>query len=156
MSKSTFWSIGPIRGQYQPEDLTEKQTTETQDMMTVGGVSEFQFKHWAPREISVSFVVDNLAADPASGQDATDRDPEAVWAAIQKMQRPSDGGQPQLVVVTLPGWGEGENRPSKAVIVDASIKRTHIAGQKSAAVRATISVTLKEFVATSQFTLPGT
>jgi hypothetical protein len=63
------------------------------------------------------------------------------------MQRPREFGLPRLVRVVIPGWvtnaGAG-NRPRFAVISSASINRTHIAGTSSRAVRAIISVTLRE------------
>jgi hypothetical protein len=152
-----FWSIGPIKGEYQPESFDEKQTMKVEDQDAVGSVSPLVFKGWDPREVTISFVVDGVKPDadkslyvdtilygfPPMAITFNKADPEAVWDAIQAMQRPQNG-PPFPVDVIIPGWG-GSNRPRKAVIIDASISRTHIEGAAPKAIRATISVTLKEF-----------
>lgn len=121
------WAIGPITGQYQPEDLTESQEAEFEDQENIGGMIVMTFKQWAPREVTVSFVVDGIG---------TDIDPEDVWAAILEIQRPRTFLRPRPIVVNLPGWGGvGRNVPTKAVIVSASIQRTHIQSRTEADLR---------------------
>lgn len=151
-----FWSIGPITGEYQPESFDEKQTMKVEQQEAVGAVSPLVFKGWDPREVTITFVVDGVKPDSEKTQwhsvlygnqnqtiDYNKADPESVWQAIQEMQRPQYRA-PFPVDVIIPGWG-GSNRPRKAVITEASISRTHIEGTAPKAIRATISVTLKEF-----------
>jgi len=117
-----FWAIGPIRGQFQPEDLTETQQAEYSHEHIIGGVFLLNFTEWTPREVSLSFVVDGVANPNV--------DPEDVWQKIMDIMRPRNGVFPQPILVNLPGWGrEGRNVPKRAVIVNASINRTHIKGQ---------------------------
>lgn len=162
-----LWSIGPIRGQFQPESFVETQKTIIEDIQIFGNVSILLLKGWDPREVTFSFVVDGMC-DPVEGTDTwarfkTDQagggpgpraaDPEAVWDEIQRMQRVS-GSSPRPVFVTIPGWATGSTasnvtgnrglRPIRAIISDASINRTHIRGADSRAVRAIITVTLRE------------
>jgi hypothetical protein len=158
-----LWSIGSIRGQFQPETFNETQGTKLEDIEVFGNVPILLHKGWDTREISISFVVDGMC-DPVEqnqtwARDQVNRsallqtepepraaDPEQVWAEIQRMQRPIEFGVPRSVRVTIPGWdpaGQG-NHPRFAVISSASINRTHIAGEASRAVRAIISVTLRE------------
>jgi hypothetical protein len=117
-----FWAIGPIRGQYQPEDLTETQTADFESQHVIGGTFILTFKEWTPREVSLSFVVDgaaNLLVDP-----------EDVWQKILDIMRPRNGLFPIPILVNLPGWGgAGRNVPRKALITNASINRTHVQGQ---------------------------
>lgn len=121
------WAIGPITGQYQPEDLSESQEAEFEDQENIGGKVVMTFKQWAPREVTVSFVVDGIG---------TDVDPEDVWAAILEIQRPRNGLRPLPIVVNLPGWGGvGRNVPTKAVITSASIQRTHVRSRTEADLR---------------------
>lgn len=152
-----LWAIGPIVGQYQPESLSESQETEFEFSENEGGVQTAQFKSFGAREIQVSFMVDDLCRPdlrPAAGG-AFAQNPstvEGVWQAIVRMMRPPNGDPPEPVLVDLPGWGTGhDNEPLRAVITSASIERTHIEGRSKTespapiqAVRATISVTLKE------------
>jgi hypothetical protein len=162
-----LWSIGPIRGQFQPESFVETQKTIIEDIKIFGNVSILLVKGWDPREVTFSFVVDGMC-DPVEGTDTwarfkTDQagggpgpraaDPEAVWDEIQRMQRVS-GTSPIPVFVTIPGWATGRTdsnvtdnrfiRPRRAIISDSSINRTHIRGADSRAVRAIITVTLRE------------
>jgi hypothetical protein len=157
----SLWSIGPIRGQFQPESFNETQGTKLEDIEIFGNVPILLHKGWDTREVSLSFVVDGMC-DPAEGNETWKRsgpsqagggpgpraaDPEAVWEEIQRMQRPIEFGVPKIFAVVIPGWlsdkSEG-NRPKQAVISNASINRTHIAGEPSRAVRAIITVTLRE------------
>lgn len=167
-----FWHIGPIKGEYQPEDFTESQETEVEEGFNIGAVHRLTVKGWSPREVTVSFVVDNLnrsappqvdnstastpdAPPPAGGELSPNDsvDPEKVWAAIQEMQRPRTalvGLLVPRVPVLIPGWGGQGNVPRNAIIVSSSIQRTHIKGngfggsQPVQGQRATITVTLKE------------
>ncbi len=176
-----FWHIGPLKGEFQPEDFTESQETDVEYKTPVGGRQVAVIKGWSPREITISFVVDNLARnespapnpsvnspqaspnDPGSLSPSQRVDPEEVWQAIQRMQRPANGRVSEVkpVPVLIPGWGdEGRNQPRLAFITDSSIQRTHIQGvgtpinagggnageQNIRAVKATITVTLKEAV----------
>lgn len=155
-----FWSIGPIRGEYQPESFDEKQTMKVEEQEAAGSVSPLVFKGWDPREVTISFIVDGVKPDaekakyvdtmmygfPPMAITFNKADPEAVWDAIQAMQRPKDR-PPFPVDVIIPGWS-GNNRPRKAIIIESSISRTHIEGEAPKAIRATISVTLKEFFIT--------
>jgi hypothetical protein len=161
------WSIGPIRGEFQPESFVETQKTKYEDIEIFGSVSLVLLKGWDPREVSLSFVVDGMC-DPPEGNTlwtratAVDRagsldnpvasDPEDVWAEIQRLQR-LDPAAPIPLRVNIPGWGfgalsrsgrSGVLKPAKAIIIDSSINRTHIAGDPSRAVRAIITVTLRE------------
>lgn len=154
------WSIGPIVGQYQPEDFTEKQSVNYEPAKAFGIVEPLIFKNWSPREVTLSFVVnamsvpaDEQALGPISAA-PNQTDPEIVWATLCAMMRPGDLLLPPLLGgedkrrdfprVVIPGWNVGANTPNRAVVVDASIKRTHIAGEPSRAVRAVITVTLRE------------
>ena len=165
-----FWNIGPIKGEFQPEDYTETQETDVDYNQPVGGRHVAVVKGWEPREITISFTVDSLArSNPDSatytpGSQESDKeagdlppgfraDPEEVWKAIQRMQRPADGHVREIaaIPVYIPGWGnEGRNQPTKALIVSASIQRTHLTGQGRGdeqhvrATKAIITVTLKE------------
>lgn len=160
------WSIGPIVGQYQPEDFTERQSVEYEEVKAFGIVRPLIFKGWSPREVTLSFVVNGMGitqSDRATNSkvpNAPDQsDPEVVWATICAMMRPGDRGRPphlggrgdpdggnrNFPRVVIPGWNVGNNTPIRAVVADASIKRTHIAGSlPPRAVRAIISVTLRE------------
>jgi hypothetical protein len=163
-----FWSIGKIRGRFQPEDFTESQNLKVQDMQTWGAVTRVMFKGWEPREVTISFVVDSVQTtqkDPELNTDSIEAnmtgpecpiyDPEKVWAYIQQLQRPyplPDTIPP--IFVYIPGWGKRGDEVQRAFITSASIKRTHIVAGNSGfsipgtvkAVRATITVTLKEAV----------
>jgi len=157
----SLWSIGGIRGQFQPESFNETQGTKLEDIEIFGNVPILLHKGWDTREVSLSFVVDGMC-DPVEGNETWKRsgtsqsaggpgpraaDPEAVWEEIQRMQRPAEFGLPQGVVVVIPGWLNNKsevNRPKIAIISNASINRTHIAGEPSRAVRAIITVTLRE------------
>lgn len=166
------WSIGPIVGQYQPEDFTERQSVEYEDVKAFGIVRPLIFKNIAPREVTLSFVVNGMGITAAERDDtrnskipnAPDQsDPEVVWATICAMMRPGDrkapppllggrgdprvGGDRNFPRVVIPGWNVGgANTPIRAVVTNASIKRTHIAGSSPPrAVRAIITVTLREF-----------
>lgn len=135
------WSIGPISGQYQPEDFTETQASDFTEAGNHGGVALMMFKGYKPREIALSFVVDGVGGTNGAGS------PEVAWMHIQEMQRPSNGLEPTPVLVILPGWGDSEHLPKLAYIVNSSIERTHITKSLDSgiqSVRATISVTLKE------------
>jgi hypothetical protein len=135
------WSIGRISGQYQPEDFTETQASDFSDVGNHGGVSLLMFKGYKPREIAVSFVVDGVGGTDGASS------PERAWAHIQEIQRPAKGGWPTPIEVIIPGWGDSEHLPKLAYIVNSSINRTHITSTLDSgiqAVRATISVTLKE------------
>jgi hypothetical protein len=165
-----FWSIGPIRGDFQPESFDEKQETDLGAMDSIGGVEIVQFKQWKAREITVSFLVssvENVSTYNAPSEDVDDTLPEKVWAKIIELQRPNSGGLPQEIQVVIPGWGAGDygdvlartrsnktggyesqafgkgSRPTNAVIKSSSINRTHI-GRDGGAYRAIISVTLVE------------
>ncbi len=160
------WSIGPIVGQYQPEDFTEKQSVNYEEPKAFGIVPPLIFKSWSPREVTLSFVV-NAMVLPGVEQARNDgipnapnqSDPEVVWATIVAMMRPGDGLLPpqlggsrlsdprRFPKVVIPGWDVGGTTPDRALVVDASIKRTHIAGNPSRAVRAIITVTLRELSA---------
>jgi hypothetical protein len=100
-------------------------------------------------------------------------DPEIVWATILSMMRKQPTNRPRgtgnrgvIAVkvgaaannnsslppvlgdepyprVTIPGWGIG-NGPTRAVITDATFKRTHISGNPPRCVRGVITVSLKE------------
>jgi hypothetical protein len=161
-----LWSIGPIRGQYQPESFVESQKTMIEDIEIFGSISILLVKGWNPREVTFSFIVDGMC-DPDDNfqtwsRQGIDRaggspgprasDPEAVWDEIQRMQR-LGGGAPIPITVNIPGWrgaltrsnADGTfRRPLRAIISDSSITRTHIRGAPSRAVRAVISVTLRE------------
>lgn len=157
------WSIGPIVGQYQPEDFTERQSANYEDIKSFGIVRPMIFKNWSPREVTLSFVVNSMGireADRAINTrvpGAPDQsDPEVVWATICAMMRPGDrlipptlGGRNEnprnFPRVIIPGWNLGGNTPVRAVVVDGSIKRTHIAGSPPRCVRGIITVTLREF-----------
>lgn len=161
------WSIGPIVGQYQPEDFTEKQSVQYDDVKAFGIVRPILFKNVAPREVTLSFVVNAMGITEGERENMKNSkipnapnqsDPEVVWATICAMMRPGDGSAlPPLLGgqrdnprnfprVVIPGWNVGgANTPVHAVITDASIKRTHIAGSvPPRAVRAIITVTLRE------------
>lgn len=113
------WAIGPITGQYQPEDLSESQEAQFEEQSNIAGIIHMTFKTWSPREVQVSFVVDGIGNAKV--------DPEEVWAAILQIMRPRNSFHPRVIPVTLPGWGgAGRNVPTKAVITNASIQRTHI------------------------------
>lgn len=167
----SFWHIGPIKGEYQPEEFTESQESEVDEGFAIGQVHALRVVGWQPREITLSFVVDNLARSSPPAPDASDAtpdgppveggalspvnavDPEEVWASIQQMQRPASGIPFQVarVPVLIPGWGgKGNGVPKLAIITSSSIQRTHIKGngfggsQPVRAQRATITLTLKE------------
>jgi hypothetical protein len=168
----SFWHIGPIKGEYQPEEFTESQESSVDEKELLGTVHQITITGWSPREITISFVVDNLARSAPPPPDAGDAtpdgppvaggslsptnstDPEEVWAAIQQMQRPSGVPIVSLVPripVLIPGWGGADlTAPRFARITSSSIQRTHIKGngqggsQPIRAQRATITVTLKE------------
>jgi hypothetical protein len=166
------WSIGKIRGRFQPEDFTETQNLKVQDMQTWGAVTRVMFKGWEPREVTISFVVDSVQAtqrDPnlntesiqvgMAGPECPIYDPEKVWAYIQQLQRPwpvPDVVQP--ILVYIPGWGKRDDQIQRAFITSSSIKRTHINAANNEfftpgtvkAIRATITLTLKEAVFFSQ------
>jgi hypothetical protein len=166
-----FWHIGPIKGEYQPEEFTESQESSVDEKELLGTVHQIVITGWSPREVTVSFVVDNLARSslppPDSGDATPDgppveggalspvnvTDPEEVWAAIQEMQRPRGtlfGALVPRIPVLIPGWGGDLFSPRVAFIVSSSIQRTHIKGngqggsQPIRAQRATITLTLKE------------
>lgn len=143
-----FWHIGPLKGEFQPEEFTETQETDVEYKTPVGGVQRAIVKGWEPREITISFTVDNLArSEPAPADGGTDDivdptvgdlspkkriDPEEVWKMIQKMQRPANGHPRSIakVPVYIPGWGNGgRNEPVLAFITSSSIQRTHISGR---------------------------
>lgn len=142
-----FWSIGPIRGEYQPESFTETQDMNVTDKEVLGNVSSLEFKSWKPREVSLSFVVNWGYRGQLKGEiTANDRKvvlPQAVWDMICNMVRPFNGSLPVPVDVTIAGWGEGSGRPKKAIVTSASINRTHISGD-NITMRATINATLRE------------
>jgi len=168
------WSIGPIVGKYQPENFDEKQSSEWKAVPLFAVVTPLLFQRWNPREVTLSFVVNAMGVPQSErfGQEdvpvknAIDQsDPEVVWAMICAMMRPDTtlpgralypppilGGErakfdyPRVVI---PGWNVGNNTPSQAIIESASIKRTHIAGNPSRAVRAIITVTLREYRTTT-------
>ena len=162
------WNIGPIVGQYQPEDFTERQSANYEDIKSFGIVRPLIFKNWSPREVTLSFVVNGMAfseSDRISNPKITgapdQNDPEVVWATICAMMRPGDrlipphlgnrGNEPRnFPRVIIPGWGIGGNTPSRAVVVDASIKRTHIAGSPPRCVRGIITVQLREYAVLSR------
>lgn len=153
------WSIGPIIGQYQPEDFTETQSVDYQVPPTFGTVPPLIFRKWNPREVTLSFVVNSIcipveeeAINPEIKNAIVQSDPEVVWATICSMMRRQrkNPGFPMILGeqfprVTIPGWGIGGFGPSRAVVTDASFKRTHIAGRPSRCVRGIITVRLKEF-----------
>jgi len=156
-----WWSIGPIVGQYQPEDFTEKQSTDYAQPETFGTVSPLIFRKWSPREVTLSFVVNAMCApseEAARNENipnaVVQHDPEVVWATIMAMMRPGLRAVPPPVLggrnerdyprVTIPGWGVTEFTPRRAVIVDATFKRTHILGNPPRCVRGIITVTLRE------------
>ena len=160
----SMWSIGPIRGQFQPESFIETQKTSIEEIPIFGTIPVVLFKGWGLREVQLSFVVDGMC-DPVEGEttwgrdprefqnrpsrEPTASDPEQVWSEIQRMQRPPNGGVSLRVPVYIPGWRRSNgNRPKVALITDSSINRTHIRGRNSHGVRAIISVTLRE---TSRF-----
>lgn len=162
------WSIGKIRGRFQPEDFTETQNLKVQDMQTWGAVTRVMFKGWDPREVTLSFVVDSIHAaeqDPGlntrsiqlgmAGPEFPIYDPEKAWAYIQQLQRPYP--RPSVIkpiLVYIPGWGKRVDEVKYAYITASSIKRTHITAGNNEfftpgtvqGVRATITVTLKEAV----------
>lgn len=158
-----IWSIGKIRGRFQPEDFTENQGMEVKDLKSWGTVSRAMFSGWSPREITLSFVVDsihtqeededvkiNTSIGVATG-DCPVNDPEKVWEYIQSLQRPDSTKKlVNPVLVQMPGWGSRGSELKYAFITSASIKRTHIRSDESGgnmrAVRATITLTLKEAV----------
>jgi hypothetical protein len=186
-----YWSIGPIRGEFQPESFTETQEMNVEDKPQIGNVTFLSFKSWKPREISLSFVVHG---DPYSGRGPGERSdsesgpfqvwfsPEKVWGIVCCLVRPTkefsryvkdandeadflagkeisnsgaNTGQaqnalPTPVKVALPGWGSGSSTPRLAIVTSASINRTHI-NAKGEAMRATISVTLKELAQGAQY-----
>ena len=184
-----YWSIGPIRGEFQPESFTETQEMNVEDKPAIGNVTFLTFKSWKPREISLSFVVHG---DIYSGRGPGERSdgesnhfmawfsPEKVWGILCCMVRPTkefrsllkDANEeagfmagkeitndapgtaknalPIPVKVILPGWWAGEYTPKTAIAVSASINRTHI-NEKGEAMRATISVTLKELAQGEQY-----
>jgi len=171
-----WWSIGKIRGRYQPEDFTETQNMKLKDLQAFGAVNRVMFAGWDPREVTISFVVDSihpvedevpLGGDPVPARDQQGKDytrhspcplnePEEVWRYIQQIQRPYP--RPAVmspILVLIPGWGERDDEVKYAYITNASIKRTHITDKRSTyfrnrgtsrAVRATITLTLKEAV----------
>ena len=59
------WSIGPIVGQYQPEDFTERQGVEYEEVKAFGIVRPLIFKSWSPREVTLSFVVNAMGITAA-------------------------------------------------------------------------------------------
>ena len=164
-----FWSIGKIRGRYQPEDFTETQNLKMKDLITFGAVSRVMFAGWDPREVTISFLVDSVQTtdrDP-QGQNYPFKtspgtpecplsEPEEVWRYIQSLQRPYP--RPDLIrpiIVLIPGWGRSGEEVKHAYITNASIKRTHITDKNAnyftnpgstRASRAVITVTLKEAV----------
>jgi hypothetical protein len=159
-----IWSIGSIRGRFQPEDFTETQGMEVKDLKSWGTVSRAMFSGWNPREVTISFVVDsvhtmesdeNVMINGGTGLPMSDcpvNDPEKVWEYIQALQRP-DSARKKVdpVLVQMPGWGSRNTELKYAFITSASIKRTHIragseSGGNTRAVRATITLTLKEAV----------
>jgi len=165
-----FWSIGKLRGRYQPEDYVETQNLKVKDLVTFGVVSRVMFAGWDPREVTISFMVDSVhtTEQDARGQDYPYNptqtgapecplsEPEEVWRYIQSLQRPYP--RPDLVrpvIVLIPGWGRSDQELRWAYIVNASIKRTHLTDKNAnywsnpgavRASRAIITVTLKEAV----------
>lgn len=158
-----WWSIGPIVGQYQPEDFTEKQSADYAQPETFGTVSPLIFRKWSPREVTLSFVVNAMVApgEETARNDlipnaVAQHDPEVVWATIMAMMRPGlrTVSPPPPILggtnkrdyprVTIPGWGVSDFTPNRAVIVDAVFKRTHILGNPPRCVRGIITVTLRE------------
>lgn len=110
----TFWSIGEIRGLFQPDSFDEKQETSVGRLPLVGGVEIVQFKHWSAREVSLKFLVSAVDAPDSTNEsvrsgNVDDCDPEKVWAKIIEFQRPAAGGLPQEIIVTIPGWGSGSH-----------------------------------------------
>ncbi len=148
-----FWSIGTIRGEYQPESFTETQDMNVTDKEVQGNVSALQFKCWKPREIALSFVVNGARRgdDPQTRPQSVDDsvDPEVVWEKISDMVRPWGGGLPTPIDVVLAGWGGRPGMPKKAMVVSSSINRTHI-DKQGRAVRATITMTLRELAIGSE------
>jgi hypothetical protein len=170
------WSIGKIRGRFQPEDFTETQGMEVKDMKLWGTVTRVMFSGWNPREITLSFVVDSVHKNqedeekwsmtysaPEVGGGFSEKtisrerscpiyDPERVWDYIQELQRPaSAAGKMDPIPVVMPGWGDRGEQLKYVYITSASIKRTHIkadseSGGNTRAVRATITLTMKEAV----------
>lgn len=162
-----WWSIGPIIGQYQPEDFTEKQSADYAQPETFGDVPPLIFKKWSPREVTLSFVVNAMCAptsevahNPLIPNAFVQSDPEVVWATIIAMMRPGLRTVPPPILgglgpsdfprVMIPGWGLTEFTPRYAVIVDATFKRTHIIGSPPRCARGVITVTLREIRNTSR------
>jgi hypothetical protein len=172
-SAEGYWSIGPIVGMFQPENFTETQSVDYAEPKTFGTVPPLIFKKWTPREVELSFVVNSMcfpaaeeARNPQMLNAVRQSDPEIVWATIMSLMRKiSDrsgaltaggeagrpGGLPSVIgdgdnaaiQVTIPGWGLG-NGPTRAVLTNATFKRTHISGNPPRCVRGVITVTLKE------------
>ncbi|HUU60219.1 MAG TPA: hypothetical protein VMZ50_11800 [Phycisphaerae bacterium] len=146
-----FWSIGPIRGFYQPEEFTEEQVTKTKDHAVYGNIDFVQWLGYGPRRVTLTFVVNGLAQGElppqAGGEVAGWVDPEFVWLVIQSLQgRFNQGLGPNFIPVNIPGWGDDlAGVPQTAIIERSSIRRTHIAGKDpTRAVRAVITVALVE------------
>lgn len=114
----TFWSIGPLRGLFQPDSFDEKQETAVGRFAVVGGVEMVQFKHWNAREITLKFLVSAVDAPDSTNEsvrssNVDDCDPEKVWAKIIELQRPSQRGLPTEIPVVIPGWGSGSHSASE-------------------------------------------
>ena len=166
-----WWSIGKLRGRYQPEDYTETQNLKLKDLITFGAVSRVMFAGWDPREVTLSFMVDSVHRFPDEqdprGQtyrfnpnpgtpECPLNEPEEVWRYIQSLQRPYP--RPSLIkpiLVMIPGWGRNGEELKHAYITNSSIKRTHITKKNAnyftnagavRAARAIITVTMKEAV----------
>jgi len=148
------WSIGKIRGRFQPEDFTETQDMKVKDLVCFGSVTRLMFAGWSPREVSISFVVDSVQKG-AGEQDADSfmktttfmnmngemgevetvgdcpvYDPERVWAYIQALQRPKAmRALMEPIVVMIPGWGDRGDDVKYAYITHAQVKRTHISSK---------------------------
>lgn len=142
----SFWSIGPIRGEFQPESFNETQEMNVTDQEPVGNVVALGFKSWKPREISISFMVNGAYRGEEKGELNRDDQmwvsPEGVWLKVREMVRPRFNNLPRPVDVNLTGWGIwGVSK--KAIVVSASINRTHIDSDGQAQ-RATITMTLRE------------
>lgn len=142
-----WWSIGPIVGQYQPEDFTETQHVEYAKPPTFGTVPPLIFKFWSPRVVTVTFVVNAMvvpASEEAINQDiksaSVQSDPEVVWATVLSMMRRQGGsgrtitageggsgrGLPAVLGrssgykalrVTIPGWGVGTGLAPKYAVI---------------------------------------
>lgn len=124
--KQGEWSIGPIRGRWQPESYTDSRQLTVEYMGQPGSKATPQTIQLEPRTIEISFMVDS---------EESSIPPEKVYSILLGYQEQNLRFRPLMLTIG--------NTVLRVYITNVALERTHIL-KHGQCVRGIITLTMKE------------